>query len=162
MTAYDGLRGEIRGWGPAFENLQRRKLREGIRVTVRRALWRFGRGRYPFDDTWPFVRAIVDAFTLDRCLWASATCAPTACARTAWCLGCLRAALPITYTDQMCGRFTNRLTWREIVARYRLTMPAVNLQPRYNVAPATNMAAFITGDRGFGRSRSARADAATC
>jgi hypothetical protein len=80
----------------------------------------------------------------------------------AWCLGCLRAALPITYTDQMCGRFTNRLTWREIVARYRLTMPAVNLQPRYNVAPATNMAAFITGDRGFGRSRSARADAATC
>ena len=29
MTAYDGLRGEIRGWGPAFENLQRRKLREG-------------------------------------------------------------------------------------------------------------------------------------
>ena len=28
-------------------------------------------GPYPFDDTWPFVRAIVDAFTLDRCLWAS-------------------------------------------------------------------------------------------
>jgi predicted TIM-barrel fold metal-dependent hydrolase len=27
--------------------------------------------RYPFDDCWPFVRAIVDAFTLDRCLWAS-------------------------------------------------------------------------------------------
>ena len=26
---------------------------------------------YPFDDCWPFVRAIVDAFTLDRCLWAS-------------------------------------------------------------------------------------------
>src|SRR5664280_1072846 len=71
MTAYDGLRGEIRGWGPAFENLQRRKLREGIRVTVRRALWRFGRGRYPFDDIWPYVAAIVDAFTLDRCLWAS-------------------------------------------------------------------------------------------
>jgi predicted TIM-barrel fold metal-dependent hydrolase len=26
---------------------------------------------YPFDDCWPFVRAIVEAFTLDRCLWAS-------------------------------------------------------------------------------------------
>ena len=29
MTANDGLRGEIRGGGPAFENLQRRKLQEG-------------------------------------------------------------------------------------------------------------------------------------
>ena len=26
---------------------------------------------YPFEDTWQFVRAIVEAFTLDRCLWAS-------------------------------------------------------------------------------------------
>ena len=26
---------------------------------------------YPFEDTWPFVRAIVEAFTLDRCMWAS-------------------------------------------------------------------------------------------
>jgi predicted TIM-barrel fold metal-dependent hydrolase len=26
---------------------------------------------YPFDDCWPFVRAVVEAFTLDRCLWAS-------------------------------------------------------------------------------------------
>ena len=26
---------------------------------------------YPFEDTWPFVRAIVEAFTLDHCLWAS-------------------------------------------------------------------------------------------
>jgi predicted TIM-barrel fold metal-dependent hydrolase len=26
---------------------------------------------YPFEDCWPFVRAIVDAFTLDRCVWAS-------------------------------------------------------------------------------------------
>jgi hypothetical protein len=36
----------------------------------------------------------------------------------------------------MCGRFTNRLTWREIVALYRLTVPATperNLQARYNI-----------------------------
>ncbi len=26
---------------------------------------------YPFEDCWPFVRAIVEAFTLDHCLWAS-------------------------------------------------------------------------------------------
>ena len=26
---------------------------------------------YPFEDCWPFVRAVVDAFTLDHCLWAS-------------------------------------------------------------------------------------------
>ncbi|HEY4138820.1 MAG TPA: amidohydrolase family protein, partial [Casimicrobiaceae bacterium] len=26
---------------------------------------------YPFEDTWPFVRALVDAFTLENCVWAS-------------------------------------------------------------------------------------------
>lgn len=26
---------------------------------------------YPFEDTWPYVTAIVEAFGLDRCLWAS-------------------------------------------------------------------------------------------
>jgi predicted TIM-barrel fold metal-dependent hydrolase len=25
----------------------------------------------PYDDTWPFVAALVEAFTLDHCLWAS-------------------------------------------------------------------------------------------
>jgi len=25
----------------------------------------------PHEDTWPFVTALFDAFTLDRCLWAS-------------------------------------------------------------------------------------------
>jgi putative SOS response-associated peptidase YedK len=38
----------------------------------------------------------------------------------------------------MCGRFTNRLTWREIVALYRLTTPATperNLPARYNICP---------------------------
>jgi len=32
---------------------------------------KFSRLPYPFEDTWPFVRAIVEAFTLERCLWAS-------------------------------------------------------------------------------------------
>jgi putative SOS response-associated peptidase YedK len=46
----------------------------------------------------------------------------------------------------MCGRFTNRLTWREIVALYRLTVPATperNLPARYNICPTTTIDAVI-------------------
>jgi predicted TIM-barrel fold metal-dependent hydrolase len=32
---------------------------------------KFSSQSHPFADTVPFVRALVDAFTLDRCLWAS-------------------------------------------------------------------------------------------
>jgi predicted TIM-barrel fold metal-dependent hydrolase len=32
---------------------------------------KFSRLPYPFEDTWPYVAAIVETFTLDRCLWAS-------------------------------------------------------------------------------------------
>jgi len=32
---------------------------------------KFSRVPYPFEDCWPYVRAMVDAFTLERCLWAS-------------------------------------------------------------------------------------------
>ena len=39
-------------------------------------------------------------------------------------------------TIAMCGRSAG-YTWREIVALYRLTQPAINLQPRYNIAPTT-------------------------
>ena len=33
----------------------------------------------------------------------------------------------------MCGRFTQAYTWEQLVRFYRLTMPAVNTQPSYNV-----------------------------
>ena len=32
---------------------------------------KFSRLPYPFNDTWPFVQALVDAFTLDACVWGS-------------------------------------------------------------------------------------------
>jgi len=49
----------------------------------------------------------------------------------------------------MCGRFTYRLTWREIYQLYRLTMPKLpgrNLQARYNVCPTTTIDAVIQRD----------------
>jgi putative SOS response-associated peptidase YedK len=39
----------------------------------------------------------------------------------------------------MCGRFTQKYTWRELVDLYRLTQPARNLEPRYNIAPTTTV-----------------------
>ena len=38
---------------------------------------------------------------------------------------------------EMCGRFTNKLTWAEIVALYKLALPAPphNMPPRYNICP---------------------------
>ena len=43
----------------------------------------------------------------------------------------------------MCGRFTQLLTWRQIHDLYSLRGPALplNLQPRYNGAPAQDFAA---------------------
>lgn len=46
----------------------------------------------------------------------------------------------------MCGRFTQAYTWRELVALYRLTVPASNLEPRYNIAPTTTIDTVISGD----------------
>ena len=46
----------------------------------------------------------------------------------------------------MCGRFTNRLTWREIVALYRLSVPGTperNLPARYNICPTDTIDAVI-------------------
>ncbi len=46
----------------------------------------------------------------------------------------------------MCGRFTNRLTWSEIVALYRLSFPATperNLPARYNICPTDTIDAVI-------------------
>lgn len=34
-------------------------------------LYKFACEPHPYRDTWPFVEALVEAFTLDRCLWGS-------------------------------------------------------------------------------------------
>jgi putative SOS response-associated peptidase YedK len=45
----------------------------------------------------------------------------------------------------MCGRFTYRLTWPEIVRLYRLTLdrPARNTQARYNICPTTTIDTIV-------------------
>jgi putative SOS response-associated peptidase YedK len=48
----------------------------------------------------------------------------------------------------MCGRFTYKLTWEELVGLYRLTLdqPARNTQPRYNVCSTDPVDAIIGRD----------------
>ena len=45
------------------------------------------------------------------------------------------------FTYSICGRFTVKATWAELVAMYRLTMdvPPHNLRPRCNVCPTDPM-----------------------
>ena len=46
----------------------------------------------------------------------------------------------------MCGRFTYKLTWPEIVKLYQLTsdQPARNTQARYNVCPTDPVDVVLT------------------
>ena len=55
---------------PAFQALL--TLGRGGRASVKLSGYiKFSRESHPFADTWPFVRALVDAFTLDACMWGS-------------------------------------------------------------------------------------------
>lgn len=59
-------------------------------------------------------------------------------------MGCLDSGC-----QSVCGRFTNRLTWREIVALYRLSVPASperNLPARYNICPTDTIATVVARD----------------
>lgn len=54
----------------AFATLLR--LAETERVAVKVSGYsKISSTQYPFEDCWPFVRAIIDAFTSDHCVWAS-------------------------------------------------------------------------------------------
>ena len=48
----------------------------------------------------------------------------------------------------MCGRFTQKYTWEELHQLYRLTQPARNLRPRYNICPTDPVDVVIRGDAG--------------
>ena len=55
---------------PGFQALL--KLARTKRVNVKLSGYsKFSDLPYPFEDCWPFVDAIVEAFTLEHCLWAS-------------------------------------------------------------------------------------------
>jgi putative SOS response-associated peptidase YedK len=47
----------------------------------------------------------------------------------------------------MCGRFTYKLTWEEIVRLYRLALdqPAQNTRARYNACPTTTIDTIVGG-----------------
>ena len=56
----------------------------------------------------------------------------------------------------MCGRFTQAYTWEQLVRLYRLTMPAVNTQPSYNVCPTDQVDVILpaaAGSHDFARMR---------
>jgi predicted TIM-barrel fold metal-dependent hydrolase len=55
---------------PAFAAMLRLARTGRVNVKISGYL-KFAKMPYPFEDCWPFVRALVDAFTLDRCMWAS-------------------------------------------------------------------------------------------
>ena len=50
----------------------------------------------------------------------------------------------------MCGRFTAYYSWSELHALYRLSaaQPKRNLEPRYNIAPTTQILAIREADDG--------------
>ena len=48
----------------------------------------------------------------------------------------------------MCGRFTNRFTWKELHERLDLIGTPLNLRPRYNVAPSQDVAVARAAEEG--------------
>jgi predicted TIM-barrel fold metal-dependent hydrolase len=55
---------------PGFQALLRLGRERGAYVKLS-GLYKFAREPYPYRDTWPFVAALAEAFTLDRCVWGS-------------------------------------------------------------------------------------------
>jgi putative SOS response-associated peptidase YedK len=49
----------------------------------------------------------------------------------------------------MCGRFTQLMTWEELVALYELANPhGSNFQPSWNVAPTEDVGIILSGEQG--------------
>jgi putative SOS response-associated peptidase YedK len=52
-------------------------------------------------------------------------------------------------TIRMCGRFSQSYTWDELQRLYRLTQPARNIRPQYNICPTDPIEVIIPGDSGL-------------
>ena len=48
----------------------------------------------------------------------------------------------------MCGRFTQKYTWEELHRLYRLTQPARNVRPQYNICPTDPIDVIVPGNDG--------------
>jgi putative SOS response-associated peptidase YedK len=48
----------------------------------------------------------------------------------------------------MCGRFTQKYTWEELHRLYRLTQPARNVRPQYNICPTDPVDAIVPDNDG--------------
>src|SRR5260370_21582417 len=48
----------------------------------------------------------------------------------------------------MCGRFTQKYTWEELHRLYRLTQPARNVRPQYNICPTDPVDVIMPGNDG--------------
>jgi hypothetical protein len=66
-------------------------------------------------------------------------------ARIGHSVGLVTAARAPTFV-LLCGRFTHRYTWADIHRLYRLTSPASNVQPSYNVCP-TDIVNVVTSSQ---------------
>jgi predicted TIM-barrel fold metal-dependent hydrolase len=69
--------------------------------------YKFSQGPHPYEDTWPFIMALVDAFTRDRCVWGSDF--PFLRANERLDYGPLLAMLPRLFPDP---DDRHRLLWR--------------------------------------------------
>jgi putative SOS response-associated peptidase YedK len=49
----------------------------------------------------------------------------------------------------MCGRFTQKFTWPELIELYRLTQTPPNPRPNYNVCPTDPISVIIPGEKGL-------------
>jgi putative SOS response-associated peptidase YedK len=45
----------------------------------------------------------------------------------------------------MCGRFTQKYTWRELADLYRLNQTSQNIRPAYNICPTDPVGVLIPG-----------------
>jgi predicted TIM-barrel fold metal-dependent hydrolase len=69
--------------------------------------YKFSQAPHPYEDTWPFMMALVEAFTLDRCVWGSDWPFLRAAERLDY--GPLLAVLPLLFPQPDDQR---RLLWR--------------------------------------------------